>query len=53
MKKIRLCKYDRCRMEAEKDSIYCKYHTRMVKSYKKMPPELKEIYQRIKKERYG
>ena len=48
MKKIRLCKYDKCRMEAERDSIYCKYHIRMVESYEKMSPELKKVYERIK-----
>ncbi|MGO1368532.1 hypothetical protein [Senegalia sp. (in: firmicutes)] len=53
MKKIRICEYDGCRMEAERHSTYCKYHIRMVESYKKMPPELKEVYKRIKKERYG
>ena len=47
------CKYENCRMEAERDSIYCKYHIRMVRSYEKMSPELKEVYERIKKERYG
>ena len=47
------CQYENCRMEAERDSIYCKYHIRMVESYKKMSPELKEVYERVKKERYG
>ncbi len=53
MKEERLCKYENCRMEAERDSIYCKYHVRMVESYEKMSPELKEVYDRIKKEKYG
>lgn len=47
------CKYENCRMEAERGSDYCKYHVRMVESYEKMSPELKEVYERIKKERYG
>lgn len=53
MKEERICEYEKCRMEAERDSVYCKYHIRMVESQKKMSPELKEMYERIKKERYG
>ena len=40
-------------MEAKRGSDYCEYHVRMVESYEKMSPELKEVYERIKKERYG
>ncbi|NMA84687.1 MAG: hypothetical protein GX962_12605 [Epulopiscium sp.] len=47
------CKYDKCRMEAERGSKYCKYHIRMVEMENRRSPELKEIIKRIEKERYG
>ena len=53
VKEEKLCQYEKCRMEAERGSDYCKYHVRMVRSYQNMSPELKEAYDRIKKERYG
>jgi len=53
VKEERLCKYENCRMEAQRGSIYCKYHIHMVESYEKMSQELKEVYERVKKERYG
>ena len=46
-------KYENCRMEAKSSRSYCKYHIRMVEPYEKMSSELKEVYERIKKKRYG
>lgn len=45
------CKYGNCRMEAERDSIYCNYHVRMAESYEKMWDDLKKLYDRIRKDR--
>ncbi len=49
----RQCKYEKCKMDAQKGSDYCKYHIRIVESLNKLSPELRKMYERIKKERYG
>jgi putative ribosome biogenesis GTPase RsgA len=51
MQEERICKYEKCRHEAEDGSEYCKYHVKMVEIENRMPPKLKELYEKMKKER--
>ena len=47
-----ICKYKNCRHEVKKDNDYCKYHLRMVEIENSMSPQLKQLMEKIKKERY-
>ncbi|MDD2498311.1 MAG: hypothetical protein PHY90_09320 [Desulfitobacteriaceae bacterium] len=49
----RQCKYEKCKMDAQKGSDYCKYHIRIMEILNELSPELRKVYERIKKERYG
>ena len=48
----RICKYKNCRHEVEGNNVYCKYHLRIVEMEESMPEQLKELMEKLKKQRY-
>ena len=49
----RICKYKKCRLEAEPQEEYCKYHKKLNEIEKQRPPWLKDMIEevRVKRER--